>query len=281
MDVQDYRELIRLIAREQRKTHAHAWFVTGEEHLRLTVRNSVASARVVLRGRFLGVDATIRSLEEGLTPATDRSPTSATFALGEGVLLNAQLLVTGATPRRGQTLALLELVRGLGGDVVPLATLLAGYVTDTQRLAWPGSPLRHSAEGPGVIRSITGTDPAANTEISETVPTDARWRPLSVSVEFVTDANVADRDVRLVLDDGTTVYADVPQGVNQAASQTRRHTWALVGARGAGATSLNIINVLPAVQMTGGHRITTVTNNRQVGDNFGAPQLLVEEWIED
>jgi hypothetical protein len=90
--------------------------------------------------------------------------------------------------------------------------LLQGYVTDTSRLSFPGSPIRSSIEGPGVLRSITGTNPAANAEISETVPTNARWRVHAIRFTLVTDANVANREVALTLDDGAAVFARSPPG---------------------------------------------------------------------
>lgn len=133
-------------------------------------------------------------------------------------------------------------------------------------------------DGPGTIRSITGTDPAAGAEISETVPADARWRLMGVGLTLVTDATAANREVRLVIDDGTTIIAEIPAGVTQVASETRRYSFGAGFPRGAGAQSLNVIAPLPPVVLGAGYRVRTLTTNLQAGDNYGAPQLLVEEW---
>lgn len=125
---------------------------------------------------------------------------------------------------------------------------------------------------------VTGTDPAANVEVSETVPANARWRLLALRVTLVTDATAANREVALQFDDGTTAYYTVSAGANQAASLTRQYSAAPAGLRGAAATGTDILIAAPSgVMLPAGHRIRTSTTNRQATDNFGAPLLLIQE----
>ena len=131
----------------------------------------------------------------------------------------------------------------------------------------------------GRIRSIAGTNPAANTEISETVPARKRWRLLAIQFPLVTDANAANRMMHLTLDDGTTVFYTSETIVTQTASLTRTYALAI------GAPQQTVIDAhynitLPDIILSGGFRIKTVTTALQATDNFGAPQLLVEEWID-
>ncbi len=258
-----------------------AFYLTGEDNLRLTAFNSAAGVELAVRTRLLTCEGEIVVGAERLVPATDRSASSLWMNAGEGWLLGAEVHAGSGTPRVGQCFVVLEVVRGTDAAPLPLHALVQGYATATARLSYPGSPLRSSIDGPGVIRSIAGTDPAANTEISEAVPTNARWRLLGLDAALVTSAFVANREVVLTIDDGATVVAEVAAGVAQAASVTRRYSFARGVPRLAPAASTVISAPAPDIVLGAGFRIRTVTANLDAGDNFGAPQLLVEEWIED
>lgn len=258
----------------------HGIYFSGEDHLRLTSWNSLASVVLTLTGRFLHVDGRIEPFSHVHTPNTDRTAATTTHRRAEGWLLDCSLVVTGATPQRGRTFARLDVVRGLGSVDTVLSTLLRGYVTAEQRLGWPGSQQEDPLAGQGALRSVAGTDPAADTEISETVPTGARWRVLAVSFELVTDANAANREVALVVDDGTTTLFTSPSGFTHTASLTRRYSAAALGAATAPAQGTDRQILLPDLRLPAAARLRTSTTSRQATDNFGAPQLLVEEWLE-
>jgi hypothetical protein len=281
IDQQDYRELVRQVAYEQAKLSTSAFFFDGNDRLRLRTFGSVASVIVAIEGRMLTVDGNVQAFADVHAPASDRTEATTLYRIGEGFLLNVSLRASTGTPRRGQVFGILEVVRGLGATVVPLAVLFADYITDTQRVGWPGSLVRGSTEGPGVLRSITGTDPAANVEITETVPANARWRPLAITFTLVTDANAANREVALTFDDGTTVFARVPSGFTHAASLTVIYSTYHHAPRFTVAQDTAKNFPLPRIDLQGGFRVNTVTTARQATDNFGAPQMLVEEWIED
>src|SRR5213592_2214118 len=136
-------------------------YVTGEDNLRLTTIGSLAGVTVALEGRRVTPSGCIVPLGERHVASSNRVASSNIFPLGDGVLTHVQLRASAGAPRRGQTFAILEVVRGRDGTVQPLATLLQGYVTTTPKLAWPGIPIGASSDGPGLIRSVTGTNPAA------------------------------------------------------------------------------------------------------------------------
>lgn len=281
MDPTDYRELVRHVAYEQAKLSSSSFFFDGQDRIRLRTFGSVASVILALEGRFLGADGRLQAFAETHTPSSDRTVATSLYPFGEGFLLNVSFRATTGTPRVGQVFAILDIVRGLGTIIQPLAVLFQGYVTDTQTFGWPGSPVRASIDGPGVLRSITGTDPAVDTEISETVPTNARWRPLAIAFTFVTGAAAATREVALTFSDGTTVFARVPAGTSQIISLTRLYSAFHQADRLVNVADLTIVFPLPRIDLQGGFVIATVTTARNALDNFGAPQLLVEEWIED
>ena len=281
MDLADYRELVRQVAYEQAKLSTSSFFFDGQDRLRLRTFGSLAGVILAVEGRLLGADGRLQAFAETHTPASDRTVATSLYHLVEGFLLNVSLRASTGAPRVGQVFAILEVVRGIGATVQPLAVIFQGYVTDTSTVGWPGSPLRASIDGLGVIRSIIGTNPAAGAEVSETVPTNARWRLRSLAASFVTSATAASRYPSLIFDDGATNFyvSDPPE--LQLASTTS--TWqAFPGsARLVAVSGVRQWNAGVPICLQGGFRLRTATTNLQAGDDWGAPTLLVEEWIED
>jgi len=257
-----------------------AFPLTGAAALQVSSWNMLASVRLTIRGYTRDVTDRVTPFEFAHVPTSDRAITSTIHPLPEGELLNATVFVTGAAPITGQTFVRLQLLRGRETSSVVLGTLAAGYVTAVQPLAFPGSGVKSSLKRPGALRAITGTDPAAGVEISETVPTGARWRPLAIRFALVTDATVANRESLLTFDDGATVFATSPPQGAQTASTTFTHNWLDTTTPRIALLSLVLNTPLPRLDLLAAARVRTVTTNLQAGDNYGAPQLLVEEWLE-
>lgn len=129
-------------------------------------------------------------------------------------------------------------------------------------------------DGPGTIKSITGTDPVAGSEISETVPANTIWRFWGAVASLVTDATVANRRVKVLIDDGTTTVFPSDSSSVQAASQTESY---IIGPH-AGVVADHWIPTPPGMLVLAGWRVQTSTTLIKTGDNWGAPQLTVEEW---
>jgi len=263
-------------------------YVTGEESLQLTVFNSAAGVTVTLSGRFLAV---LRRTDEGaprpspfahsLVPTTNRVATVKLAALGEGWLMDGAVQVTAGTPLVGNTYVIVALVRGTAGAVTTLSVLAQGYITANQRIPLDVNVMQGFTDGPGALRAINGTQPGVGLEVTETVPTGARWELLSFLVSLVTSATGANRTPVFFIDDGTNVYYEAGGGTNETASVTWTNILAPIGA-GFVATAVAIVNV-PApigIRLGAGHRIRTSTPAIQVGDQYGVPHYLVREWIE-
>jgi hypothetical protein len=255
-------------------------YLTGEDNLRVTTFGGVAGVTVVMEGRLVTPDGRIVPLAERHIPNSNYTAATSIFGLAEGTLTNVQLRASSAGVLGGGVFAILEIVRGGGTNAQALGTLLQGYVTTNARLAWPGSPILPSTAGAGRLRSITGTDPAAGVEISETVPTGVRWRVISFTATLVTDATVANRIPRLQVDDGANVVATVTSTVGQTASVTAAWSWADWGAIPTSLTNANMQPLPANLWLPPGYRIRTLTAAIVAGDNWGAPQYLVEEFIE-
>lgn len=132
--------------------------------------------------------------------------------------------------------------------------------------------------GTGTIKSISGTNPVAGNEILETVPANAIWKVQSIYPSLVTDATVSNRQVRILFDDGTnTFYQGISASV-QAASLTNTYSIAAHGITSAAVDTVHWIPIPADTILLPGYRFQTSTDNLQSGDDWGAPQFVVEEW---
>lgn len=182
---------------------------------------------------------------------------------------------TDATAKRGETYALAKIE--YGGSVSDV--LIQGYIHAGHDLSWPGGRHELAMEGVGNFRVITGTDPAANTEISETVPDNALWRLHHFNAELVTDANAANRLVQFYIDDGTTQFLLIPAAPTHVASTTKRYLFGQYGYQMAADIGGLVVTSIPTLVLPAGYRIATNVVSRQATDNWGAPVLFVEEWL--
>lgn len=257
------------------------FLLTGDDRLRIVSFNSLTGVVVAIQGYRMDPAGEKHPLRQVHTPNTDRTVATDDFALGAGALLNLTVFAAAGAPLIGQTFVILQLVRGVGAAAVVLGTLLAGYVTARQPLGWPGSPIVSSLEGEPVIRVVTGTDPAAGAEVSETVPTGARWELLSVRYTLVTSAVAGARRSRLVLTTpGSAVFVSLLPATTQAASDNLPYLWAPNLPSASIATTglqqpLTQRAILPAGAMLG-----TSTQAVDAGDNYADVTFAVREWLE-
>jgi hypothetical protein len=263
-------------------------YLTGEDGLRLTLFNSAAGVTAEIRGRFLPAktdahedDPTVGPFAHALTPTTNRAASTRTEILGEGWLLDWSVVVTAGTPAIGQCYALVEIVRGKTGNVLPLSTLGFGYLSTSKRIGGPGVGMMDFLDGGGALRSITAAVPGAGAEISEAVPTNARWELIALKFLLTTSVGVANRVVRLALDDGTNIFYQVSTATNQAASLGVTYSAAQgVPFFAFAADSFDLLPLPDNIRLGPGMRWRTVTNQIQVADQYSAIFYLVREWIE-
>jgi len=258
-----------------------AHYLTADSDLRIDSFNSAAGVTLTIAVRMLGLDGQLVSIALPHTPLTTRLIKTENFRLREGWLLSAQVFASAGTPKRGQCFVRLSLIRGLTGAISSEATILQSYVQDTTAPAFPGSPIVHSSEGPGVLRTIVGTNPAVGVEIAETVPTNARWRLQAFRFQLVASGTVANRRPTLIIDDGANEIWRQNSNVDQTAGQTSVY-------EAAPGVSFSTIDVrtyslpLPiGLVLAEGYRIRTSTAAIDAGDDYAAPIYSVEEWIED
>jgi hypothetical protein len=266
---------------EQLSPSPYHFRFTGEDFLEIASYNSQSGIRVAVQGRTWHPGGEIRPFAFTHIPNTDRSRAIEVFGLANGYLLNAVAFAATGAPRVGQTFVSLHVIRGLAGARVLLATLLQGYITAEQELAFPGSPVLNSVESGGVLRTIFGTNPAAGLEFSETVPSGAQWEILTIRVGFTTDANVANRRPSVQFLSGGGLVYQAPLFTTIPASSGPALSWGQgMSYESAPGTSLLIAGLPIGLRLLGGDIVRSVTENLRAGDDYNAPTLLVREWLE-
>ena len=161
MEMQDYRELARLTAEHQARLSSSSFFFTGEDRLRVTSFNSAAGVTLAIEGRRIDPEGRLVAFAERHVPNTDRTVATSTFAIGEGFILNVQVRASAGTPHRGQCFAILEVVRGQTGAVVPIGVTSAVPKTEAIAILVEKNPSMLAA----VFEIPPGTEPSLSTRV--------------------------------------------------------------------------------------------------------------------
>lgn len=173
------------------------WWLDEDTRLQLTAVNTAPGVVLAINGLRLDASGQQQPIAESTTIASDRTRTIARFQLGKGILQRLTVVAAQGTPIFGQCYVLVQLIRGISGQVTVLATIAGGNVTAGQSLSFPISPVRSSVESGGYLRMVVGTAPAAGVEIFEQCPGNARWEVLALNVQLNTSNVVNVRRVRI------------------------------------------------------------------------------------
>jgi hypothetical protein len=229
-----------------------------------------AAITVEFVARILRVDGTIVVNVFDISAGASGGQASATVNLVEGFLLSITARMN-SNAVRGQVYTAAFLKRPSLTTNPSVLQLFADYCTVNIPCGFPAGRSIYPTEGPGNVRQITGTTPAAGAEINEVVPSSTRWRVVAFTFSLVTSATVANR---------TT---SSPNSKLQPASTTIT----FVGTPGGTFTDDLIASPAETIVLTmppshwletNGH-VRTNTLNIQAGDQYSAPLYYVEEWV--
>lgn len=154
----------------------------------------------------------------------------------------------------------------------------SGYVFQFKSISYPGIGLQATRTGGGILTQVSAAAPAAGAEATITVPAGEIWKIHTISVQLVTDANVANRRVHILVDDGSGIGIEMFTEQDQAAGLTRNYSFAQYGILPDTIDGNAICAPLPANLFTvDSLTISTVTQNIQVGDQYNQMVLSVEK----
>jgi hypothetical protein len=256
------------------------YYITTDDKLLVLVFSSVV-------GQFINLTARVLTPTGKIVIHSFPVPETPPYGVGlylceltEGYLLDVKATCGTAFITRGQVWITISLRRGNLTGGATSAYLVQDYINARHAAAWPPGEHHWTVEGAGALRTIVGTDPAAGSEVSETIPTGARWRVIAIRTVLTTSAAPGNRTVRLRIDDGTNIFAIIEAGTVQAPSTTIGYTFATSGASQPTLTSQQLVALPNPCLMTFGYRFSTLTGGRDVADDYEAPIYLVEEWLD-
>lgn len=255
-------------------------YLQPEDSLTILLSSPIGQSygNLALNLRFLRPDGEI-TLTRKLIPGAGITG-SLNFTLGEGFLLSATLVSGAAGPTDPSIIfATLLVQRDLPETAFFPWVLFSDTVTTTHFPSWPYGRNSQSHEVAPRIRSVTGSTPAAGAEISETVPTNVRWKILVFHGRLTTSVAVANRIPTFTIDDGANILFRSPNSSTQAASLAQQYS------ASPGLNFLNdgnLLTIIPfpnEVFLATGFRIRTQTFSLQAADQWDQVQYLVQEWI--
>lgn len=272
-------ETIRFVTR--RVQPSGSVYITRADSLVATINNSQSGVIFNIVGRILMESGVVRYFQREIDPTDNRAGQEVIIPMTEGFLLSAGVIPGTAGSGSGRTFVHLALTRGIGTSAERWLTLTSGYMLPGADVFWPTHPPEGAFEKAGLLRSIVGTNPAVGAEVSETVPTNARWKLLSFAAALDTNSNVANRGVQFLISDGSQTFLTFPTGLTQAASLSRGYNWcSLAGYKDTAFNQSNAVFGLPELILSEGFVISTSTENLQAGDDWRAVVYTVLEWFD-
>ncbi len=207
------------------------------------------------------------------------SPQDFFFEEAEGFLLDVTVGPASVAARRGDTFVQVSLAQGTATNFDDFALLVSDYVTDSTLLGWPNTFLRNQVDGDGSIVANSQGAPLAGADFAVTVSNPNVWRLKTFTASLTTAIAVANREVRLTIEDNAgSVFSVVTAAFTQVASLTFAYSWNLGVQRLAG-TQFNVISLpLPEVRVRSLFVIRTVTTNLQAADQWSSAIYLIERY---
>jgi hypothetical protein len=258
-----------------------AEYLAPGDMLSVVVTNSdpaVTSINVLAR-IIRAADGQLSFSQWTLAVNSSRVVASKLFPLPEGYLLSIHAIGNAGT-NRGRCFIECAIQRSNVGGFPEFVQLVSDYLSRQHDPAWPVGSYIHSVDGRGFPRSVVGTTPGAGAEITETVPTGARWRLSSIRFRLATSAAVANRSVQLIIDDGANPVWIGGFNFVQAASLIEDYGPGIGASPVIDASGVVATTALPDMLMFAGWRWRTRSTNLQAADQYSAVQYNAEEWIE-
>ena len=240
--------------------------------------SNVTGFTIRINYRWLTPEGEIKEGELDLSPPVSLLQSS--FSIFEGWLLSFHARITATMAPGGWVFIQAAVFREFNAVLGPNAHALLweGYLSTNFGGGWPGPSAKQITDGAGVLRSITGSTPAAGAEINEVVPSLRRWNLLGLFATLVSSATVINRTPAFFFDDGANIFSGSEGIFTQPASTTSRYSFSTVVPSQAFISNFLPVGLLLPFPLKANFRIRSTTLNLQAGDQWTAPQYLVQEW---
>ena len=139
-------------------------------------------------------------------------------ALVDGGLFSVDVVqIGGTTLIRGQCFVRVDIVRAISSTNIPMQNIIANYVTSTNPITYPTTPIINSVDGIGFVNNLTVGLTAGNANISIAMPTNARGRIVGISSLLTTNATAGNRTLYIYGSVGGNVIFQVESPIIQTA----------------------------------------------------------------
>lgn len=256
-------------------------YVTTDDRLAVNVWNSAPGAVLTFFARILKADGEIVFDQETLTLLSDRSQQSFAFNMPEGFLLSLAVAQNGAGVFRGQTWCEVGIIREGPGANSFTQTILSDYVVSRTPIGYPGGRQINSLEGPGFVQQYAIPDGTPGLDVHINPPTNARWLVHAIHFHFVTDANVASREVIIAVGFPSIEAGVFPANTRQDGGFDFNYFGAAYSYLPGGVPLSEFYVPFPSLPIINNNvAFSLSSDDTQVGDQFQIIRILVEEWIE-
>lgn len=253
-------------------------YLQRNDYIGFQITSNITNCTVRINYRFLTPDGQIKEGELNVPPFT--SVTLVDLNLYEGWLLSFSALVTSGNTQ-GQWAfmqALLFRVPVPSPLARATAVIWQGFLYFNGFNGWPGNTAKEITDGPGKLRFIQGSTPAAGSEINETVPVSRRWTLLSFLAALSTSAAVANRFPRAQITNGANTLYQIGSSFAQVASTVLLYNLA-PGNQFYTDTNGDILIPFPtSIQLKSNWKIQTNTVGLQAADQWSSLFYVVQEW---
>jgi hypothetical protein len=259
------------------------FYLSGRESLRVTTINRSVDVTVNLVWRtWSEADRSIQINRDSMTALGSGASSVAEFGLAEGALINLRISTPTTPPRYGHMFVRVQLIQGSGAAAEIVGTILQGYLSSQNDLAWPGSPIQSMHDSKGIILDASWSQLAGPLRLEQTVPSGVRWRIISALFGYTCGGVAGPRTcfLRIItslgvqqflafnifsIDAGNTIFYSVGATVNQ----------------GDITNSGCVYMPLPAdLELGAGSIIQVTVITDHPGDFFQIHGLFVREWLD-
>jgi hypothetical protein len=263
--------------------------VGGEDNLRIRMwfknyaGTGVLNDCVLVSFRSVGRTGAIQLTQQFLTPTDDRIATPAFITLAPGFVQDLTVTWAGPSTFTGLCYIAVDLVRGAASSNAVIAgQLIGGYIRPGGGLAWPGSPITQSIEGPGFPRNVQTTSLPVGADVSITQPLLTRWRWIAAFAQILTSGAAGNRFPALVFKDpGLTIQLRIGPSGTVPTGALGFMNW--LGGASQAPIAGGTFMVVPFPQRLitpGGWTLATLTGALDGADQYQAFGVFVDEYLE-
>jgi hypothetical protein len=259
------------------------FYLSGTESLRVTTITRFFAVDVDVAWRFWREDTRAIQINRQAIRVSGLVATDTTdIPLDAGAIVNLRVGTATTLPKYGQVFVRVEIVQGSGPAATVLGTLLQGYISASNDLAWPGSPLQSMHDSRGTVVDAGWDLFQGPLRGEKTVPTGARWVLMAGSLLLTTGAAAGTRGAifELFTHAGSYIYRCASDATVGPGSSMQYSIGSGLGLASAPANGIGTMACPGQLELFAGDIVRMLILNGQVGDVLSGYALQVREWLD-